>query len=241
METEALYGQSLKVEQKAINSRAIAMRKNFSFYLSMLFWIPTIFFSLLLVYNTLPYFTFDTDYPFLQERISLYAHMVWRVSFYVHIFAGAVCITTAILQFSSWILKKRKKIHIVAGKIYVFVVLLIGAPSGFYMCFFAKGGYWERAAFMLMAIYWFYSTYKGFVTAAREKNFVSHKFWMIRSYAMVLTAVTFRIYHIIFYFAGMSDFANYSLSLWISIFGNALIAELIIYFSSRNYLKTLTT
>ena len=224
-----------------MNSRGITAKKVLTNSLLILFWVPIIFLSLLLIYNTLPYFTFNKHMSFLEERAVLYAKSIWRISFYVHIAAGAICIFTALLQFSSWILKKRKRIHIISGKIYVFVVLLIGAPSGFYMTFFAKGGYWERACFMFMAIFWFYSTYKGFVAAAREKNFLSHKFWMIRSYSMALTAVTFRVYHIVFFMSGMNDFSNYSLSLWISVLGNALIAEAIILSKSRNYLLTLTT
>lgn len=207
----------------------------------ILFWVPVIFLSLLLVYNTLPYFTFSRHLSFLEERSVLYDKLAWRISFYVHIAAGALCISTALLQFSSWILRKRKRIHIISGKIYVFVVLLIGAPSGFYMTFFAKGGFMERACFMLMAIFWFYSTYKGLVAAARDKNYVSHKCWMIRSYAMALTAVTFRVYHIAFYLLGMDHFDNYALSLWISVFGNALVAEAIIFSLGKHYLKTLTT
>jgi len=206
--------------------------------LKIIFWVPTIFLSLLLVWNTLPYFTFNTNLPFLNERSVLLEKNVWRVCFYCHIFAGALCITSSLIQFSSWILKKRKKIHIISGKIYVFVVLLIGAPSGLYMTYFAKGGYAERAAFLAMAVFWFFTTYKGFVTAARDKNFVAHKHWMIRSYAMALTAVTFRIYHILFDEAGMSTFQNYSVSLWISIIGNWMIAEFIIYLQTKNYLKT---
>ena len=224
-----------------MNSRGITAKKVLTNSLLILFWVPIIFLSLLLIYNTLPYFTFNKHMSFLEERAVLYAKSIWRISFYVHIAAGAICIFTALLQFSSWILKKRKRIHIISGKIYVFVVLLIGAPSGFYMTFFAKGGYWESACFMFMAIFWFYSTYKGFVAAAREKNFLSHKFWMIRSYSMALTAVTFRVYHIVFFMSGMNDFSNYSLSLWISVLGNALIAEAIILSKSRNYLLTLTT
>lgn len=106
------------------------------------------------------------------------------------------------------------------------------------MTYFAKGGYAERAAFLAMAVFWFFTTYKGFVTAARDKNFVAHKHWMIRSYAMALTAVTFRIYHILFDEIGMSTFENYSISLWVSIIGNWLIAEFVIYLQSKNYLKT---
>ncbi|MBI3510497.1 MAG: DUF2306 domain-containing protein [Bacteroidetes bacterium] len=205
------------------------------------FWLPVILLSLLLVVNTIPYFTFKTDFSFLRDRTVLYNKWVWRWSFYIHIAAGAFCILTALLQFSSWILHKRKKIHTVAGKIYVFVVLLLGAPSGFYMTFFAEGGPAERICFMCMAVFWFFTTYKGFVTAAYQKNYLAHKFWMMRSYAMVLTAVTFRVYHIIFHHAGMEEFTNYSVSLWISVIGNALVAEAIIFFQARNYLKTITT
>lgn len=207
--------------------------------LTVVFWVPTILLSLLLVWNTIPYFTFNYNMPFLAERAVLVEKTVWRVCFYTHITAGALCIVSALIQFSSWILKKRKKIHIMSGKIYVFVVLLVGAPSGLYMTFFAKGGYAERGAFLAMAIFWFFTTYKGFVTAARDKNFVAHKYWMIRSYAMALTAVTFRIYHIVFHLLGMDGFNNYSISLWISILGNALLAELIIFSQSKNYLKTI--
>lgn len=224
-----------------MNSRALTIKHAFSTGARILFWAPVIFLSLLLIYNTLPYFLFTREMSFIEERAVLYDKPVWRISFYVHIAAGALCIATALLQFSSWILKRRKRIHVISGKIYVFVVLLIGAPTGFYMTFFAKGGFWERACFMLMAIFWFYTTYKGFVTAAREKNFLAHKFWMIRSYAMALTAVTFRVYHILFYLLGWGHFDNYSVSLWISVFGNALVAEAIIFFGSKKYLNTLTT
>jgi len=223
-----------------MNSRILTTKKVMYVSLAFLFWAPVIFLSLLLVYNTLPYFSFDRHFSFLQERAVLYDKPVWRISFYVHIAAGALCITTAILQFSSWILKKRKRIHIISGKIYVFVVLLIGAPTGFYMTFFAKGGVPERLCFMFMAVFWFYSTYKGFKAAAYQKNFLSHKFWMFRSYAMALTAVTFRVYHIVFYLGGMNQFDNYSISLWISVLGNAAIAEAIIFYQSKAYLKTLT-
>jgi len=224
-----------------MNSRAITTRKAILTGGKILFWVPVIFLSLLLVYNTLPYFTFNEHLSFLEERAVLYAKPVWRISFYVHIAAGALCISTALLQFSSWILKKRKRIHILSGKIYVFVVLLIGAPSGFYMTFFAKGGFMERACFMIMAIFWFYSTYKGFTAAARDRNFISHKYWMMRSYAMALTAITFRVYHILFYLLGWGHFDNYAVSLWISVFGNALVAEVIIFYSGKKYLTTLTT
>lgn len=223
-----------------MNSRILSAKNAITFGVFVLFWFPVGFLSLLLVFNTIPYFlNFDTSMPFLATREVLYSKPVWRFCFYTHIAAGSFCILTALVQFSSWILKKRKKIHIISGKIYVFVVLLIGAPTGFYMTFFAEGGVGERICFMLMAIFWFYSTLKGFKTAAFDRNFVAHKYWMMRSYSMALTAVTFRIYHIIFAHMGWAHFDNYSLSLWISVFGNAIVCEAIIFAQSKKYLNTL--
>ncbi len=89
-----------------------------------------------------------------------------------------------------------------------------------------------------MALFWFLATYKGLETI-RKKNVVAHSHWMIRSYSMALTAVTFRVYHLLFFYWGMDHFNNYAVSLWISVVGNILVAEYIIYRKSNSYLKTL--
>ncbi len=149
------------------------------------------------------------------------------------------CIMASLLQFSTYILKKRRKIHVWSGKIYVFVVLIIGAPTGLYMSFFAKGSTWERALFLFMAIFWFVTTWWGLKTI-KEKNVLAHKLWMIRSYAMAMTAVTFRIYHVVFYVLNLDHLKNYEISLWISVVGNILVAEYFIWKQSRSYLKSFT-
>jgi hypothetical protein len=203
----------------------------------MLFWIPVAGFSLLLIYNTLPYFSFNKDFSFIQERSFLFQSSLYSICFYTHIFAGAVCIATALIQFSRYILKKSKAIHRWSGKLYVAVVLFVGAPTGLYMSFFAKGSFWERVLFMFMAGCWFFTTYYG-LTTIHKKNVVAHKIWMMRSYAMAMTAVTFRVYHIVFYLVGWGHLENYEVSLWISVIGNMLFAEYIIYRKSRSYFKS---
>lgn len=222
-----------------LNSRQWILQNNVRYFFGALFWIPVVLFSLLLVKNTIPYFTFSSNFSFIQERTLLFLKPVYTYSFYIHILAGMFCILAALTQFSTFILKKRKAIHIWMGKIYVVVVLLIGAPTGLYMSFFAKGSFWERMLFMFMAMYWFYSTAKGLQTI-KVKNVLAHKNWMIRSYSMALTAVTFRIYHIMFYYFGIDHLHNYEISLWISVLGNMLVAEYFIFSKSKSYLKTFT-
>jgi hypothetical protein len=217
------------------NNRQLTLQNNTRYFFAALFWIPVVFFSLLLVKNTIPYFSFSQNFIFIEERALLFLKPVYKFGFYIHIFAGMFCITAALTQFSSYILKKRKRVHIWMGKIYVLVVLLLGAPTGLYMSFFAKGSFWERILFMFMAMYWFYSTSKGLQTI-KAKNVLAHKNWMIRSYSMAMTAVTFRIYHILFYYLGIDHLHNYEISLWISVLGNMLLAEYFIFKKSTSYL-----
>ncbi len=221
------------------NSRMLILQQSVRFFFSMLFWLPVVVFSLLLVYNTLPYFSFSKTFSFIKERGVLFENNFYNASFYVHIFAGMLCISTALIQFSKQILKKSRAIHRWSGRVYVFVVLFLGAPTGLYMSFFAKGSFWERALFMFMAIFWFFTTLRG-LQSILKKNVLAHKIWMIRSYAMAMTAVTFRIYHLAFFLLGWGHLENYEISLWISVIGNMLVAEWLIYRKSRSYLKTFT-
>jgi hypothetical protein len=219
------------------NTRITTFRQSSKMFFQMLFWVPVAGFSLLLIYNTVPYFSFDTNFSFIEERSMLFESSFYYTCFYIHIAAGALCIGSALVQFSRYILKKSKAIHRISGKIYVFVVLFLGAPTGLYMSFFAKGSFWERALFMFMAGWWFITTLYGLSTI-HKKNVIAHKIWMIRSYSMAMTAVTFRVYHILFYVLGMGHLENYEISLWISVIGNMLFAEWVIWRQSKNYLKS---
>lgn len=220
-----------------MNSRLITIQRTKAFALFIFFWLPIVFFSLLLIYNTIPYFSFSKQFSFIEERAVLFLKPLYNMSFYVHIFAGMFCIGSALLQFSQAILKKRKTIHVWSGRIYVFVVLLLGAPTGMYMSFFAKGTSAEKGLFMFMAISWFFFTLKGFTTIL-QKNVLAHKNWMIRSYAMALTAVTFRVYYLILYLMDVELTRNYEISLWISVVGNLFIAELVIFSRAKKYLQS---
>ena len=119
------------------NTRILTFQKSVKVLFRMLFWVPVAGFSLLLIYNTLPYFSFSKDFSFIEERSFLFKSSFYNTCFYIHITAGSLCIATALIQFSRYIMKKSKAIHRFSGKIYVFVVLFLGAPTGLFMSFFA--------------------------------------------------------------------------------------------------------
>lgn len=220
-----------------MNTRLFTVKKSIQYFFQLLFWIPVVLCSLLLVWNTIPYFSFSHNFSFIKERELLFQLPFYKTCFYTHIAAGSFCILSALFQFSTTIIKKRTAIHVWSGRIYVLVVLLIGAPTGMFMSFFAKGSIWEQILFMFMAIVWFYSTAKGLQTIL-QKNVLAHKHWMMRSYAMAMTAVTFRIYHLLFYYFGWSHLENYEISLWISVVGNILFTEFFILWKNKKYIQS---
>lgn len=222
-----------------MNSRLLSVQQAKRQVLAITFWLPVFFFSSLLIVNTIPYFNFSREFAFIQERAVLFLKPAYAACFYIHIFAGMVCTGAALLQFSGYILRKRRQWHIWSGRIYVAVVLVLGAPTGLYMSFFAKGSWAERGLFLFMALAWFFFTRKGFTSILKGKA-VAHKAWMIRSYAMSLTAVTFRIYYLILYTWDVPLTLNYELFLWISVIGNLAIAEVLIYRQCRAYLSSFT-
>jgi hypothetical protein len=65
------------------NTRVITLRKSVRFFFRMLFWIPVTAFSLLLIYNTLPYFSFSKDFSFIRERGILFQGSLYNACFYI--------------------------------------------------------------------------------------------------------------------------------------------------------------
>jgi hypothetical protein len=48
----------------------------------ILFWIPTIFFSLLLTHNAVLYFTHGGEYGILPEKVVAMRDIIWNASFW---------------------------------------------------------------------------------------------------------------------------------------------------------------
>ncbi len=166
--------------------------------------------------------------PFLRERPLLAADVVWRASLVAHVGAGLTCLASSVLQFSQGLLRRAPRLHRVLGRVYVASVLLVASPTGFYLAFHAKGGPSGLVGFLLLGALTVVSTWKG-VTAIRTGRRAAHVAWMIRAHALVTTAITFRIILVIGVMAGFDTGAVYVAALWLSLFGNTLVAEAVIH------------
>lgn len=115
------------------------------------------------------------------------------------------------------------------GYSYVVIVVLISGPAAFIMGWHANGGLPARTSFTLLAFLWILFTFCAWFFAVKKK-FVLHRAFMIRSYALTLSAITLRIYTVLFYYLEVHarPVDIYITTAWLSWVPNLIIAEMII-------------
>lgn len=179
---------------------------------------------------TVPYFSFATNIDFLLTKQSILHKDIWRWSFYIHISTCLVVIISGLLQFSKFILTQTPSMHRALGKIYVLCVLTLSAPSGLIMGIYANGGFWSKTSFVLISIGWWFFTFKAF-RLIRKQQIEKHIQFMIRSYALTLTALTLRLYVLVFpHFFILPAKDMYTLVAWLSWIPNLIVAEIFIHY-----------
>jgi len=108
-------------------------------------------------------------------------------------------------------------------------VVLLAGPSGLVMGYHANGGFWSQLAFCLLSVLWIYFTVMA-VVKVKQKDIEAHRKFMIRSFALTLSAITLRLWKYILVALFMPKPMDvYRLVAWLCWIGNLVIAEIIIY------------
>jgi hypothetical protein len=115
----------------------------------------------------------------------------WIYFLYVHIIFGTVALLAGPFQFSEKLRLKKRGLHRALGKVYV-LSILISFLVGLYLAYYGSGGLMGVIGFYSLEIAWFATTFIGLRKILR-REVQAHKEWMIRSYAVTLTFITFRI------------------------------------------------
>ena len=192
-------------------------------------WLAITSLCLLLFSITIIYLNFKPDVNFLLTKQSLVHHPIWIKVFYIHIISAMIVIFIGPFQFIQSLRRKYIKLHKLLGKMYVFLILFLAAPSGIYMSFYANGGVYASIGFLIMGILWFYTTYMAFYRIIK-KDVKAHIKWMIRSFALSLAAVTLRLLVPILSLGfDMEHQFIVVITAWLSWIINIIIAECIIY------------
>ncbi|HKC69953.1 MAG TPA: DUF2306 domain-containing protein [Bacteroidia bacterium] len=199
-----------------------------------LLWMGVVsYFCFLMLLVTLPYLSFKLNVDFLLTKQSIIHIKHWRYAFYAHILSSIFVLLAGVVQFWNYFLVRFKKWHKRIGKLYVFLILFVSGPGGLVMSFYANGNMTAKISFVLLSVLWILFTALAFVYALK-KNFVLHRNFMMRSYALTLSAVTLRGYAFILpYFSHVEAKQEYALLAWSSWTINLLIAEALIYSKRR--------
>jgi hypothetical protein len=186
-------------------------------------------FCWLMIDLTLPYLSFRTDVDFLLTKQKIIHLRHWRYAFYAHILFSIFTLISGLTQFSGYILDKHRRLHRFMGYVYVLDVLCLAGPSGLIMGFYANGELLARTSFVLLSVLWITFTGLAFYKAIRQQ-IEEHQYWMIRSYALTLSAITLRLLAFTLpKFIHLPAQIEYALIAWLSWTINLLVAEWIIY------------
>jgi hypothetical protein len=176
----------------------------------------------LLLVETLPYAWRGSDMPFFVEKGAVAREAGWRVAFGVHVGGGLICLLTALPLFSRRLLAGAPLVHRALGWGYVASVLVLLVPGGLALIPFAKGGLAGRSGFLVQALWIFAVTVAG-LRRVLARDFVRHRAWMIRSYAMASSALSFRVLFVAFQATGASR--AYEMGIWASLGLSVVLGE----------------
>jgi uncharacterized membrane protein len=202
----------------------------------LLFWVPMMLLSILLIHNAMLYFTHGGEYGILPEKVVARQDLVWRVCFYLHLPFGSICLFIPSVLLMRNMIPLKVDLHRTIGKLYVYSTLAIVCPTGIYLALYAKGGLVTQVGFVLQGILLYYFTWRG-LQAILKGQIQEHRRMMVRSYAVAAVVISFRVLHIIFFLINVRYQDNYALSQWLGLTGNILLAEILLI-SRNSFTKT---
>lgn len=215
----------------------MSLKKHFIGTTNLLVFIAIAYASYLLILLSLPYIHFERNVDFLKTKQLIYHLKYWRVSFYIHVFTSPVVIISGLFQFNRWILKNHSRIHRISGYAYILTVIFITGPAAFIMSLWANGGRIAQLSFVLLSILWILFTYLAY-HHLKKGSIDRHAKWMLRSYALTLSAVTLRFYAYLFdvFNLDLGPKETYILLAYIAWIPNLLMAEILIKLGYTRYL-----
>lgn len=178
---------------------------------------------------TLEYFPIRDDAAFLQIKQQYLGIQHWKTAFWIHVFTSMFALIAGFTQFFPSVLRRMPQIHRWMGRAYLINVCFITGPASLVMAFYANGGWTSRLAFIVLALSWILTSALGWRTAL-QRDWTRHREWMLRSYALTLSAITLRVwkYSLVFLFEPR-PMDLYRIVAWLGFVPNLLLVEWLIY------------
>ncbi len=151
---------------------------------------------------------------------------------YTHTATAIPPLLLGMFGFSTAIRTRYPALHRNMGKVYCFCIWF-SAILGFGLALTNQKGMIAVVGLSLLGLAWFATTWLAY-TAARAKNFIKHRQWMIRSFALTLAVVIIRPLYIFGPGFGLNDHDWYLLLTWACWIPNLVVAEIYIRITKFN-------
>jgi uncharacterized membrane protein len=148
----------------------------------------------------------------------------------VHIACAATALLIGPFQFIAAIRARWPRWHRRLGTAYV-GLCLVGGLAALVLALGAATGPITTAGFGSLAIAWLFCTASAW-RFARARDFVRHRRWMIRSFALTLAAVTLRLYLPVIFIAHLDFDTSYRAISFLCWVPNLIVAELWLRYSA---------
>ncbi|MCX4745757.1 DUF2306 domain-containing protein [Kitasatospora sp. NBC_01287] len=166
------------------------------------------------------YFSLDPATFLAQQRAVYVAHLVPLL---FHVGGGILALTLGPWQFSRRLRAGRPAVHRVLGRLYLLGAAAAGI-GGLLMAPTALAAPAAPLGFAVLAVLLLATSTAATVTI-RRREIVRHRIWMTRSYALIFSAVTFRLLLVLLPALGMSFNTAYGSGAWAAWVIDLLVAE----------------
>jgi hypothetical protein len=191
--------------------------------------------SLAITASSLVYFDADEYAPFVLEKLELPLPNEERYisALQLHVIAAAFALPACLLLMSRTLMRRAPRVHRWLGRLNGSVAVLALAPSGFYLSLYAKGGLAGTLGFMLSGAIVVVAMVLA-VRAARRREYVAHKRFVLHVVAQMAVAVISRAMLFAADAAALDHDTSYLVSLWVPVIGCAALVE---WFTGHRHLS----
>ena len=186
--------------------------------LPRLLWLLLALFAVVNALGALRYLLPHVPFPAELDNVSQR-----RIALSLHALGGAIALLAGPLQFVPRFRESNWNRHRLLGWIYCSAVLL-GWCASLWIAPHAQTGWIASAGFLALGAAWIVTTGLA-VRFILRGDAISHRRWMIRSYALTAAAITLRIYLPLSFVFHVPFSIGYPAIAWLCWIPNALAAE----------------
>lgn len=151
------------------------------------------------------------------------ANLFARPWLLIHVAGATTALLIGSVQFGGALRLRRPHVHRILGRLYV-LGCLAGGLSGLLLAFGSTAGPIATAGFGLLGVAWITVNVQGW-RYALLRRFPEHRAWMIRSWALTLSAVTLRVYLPLVPLLGLPFLESYRAISFVAWVPNLILAE----------------